>query len=126
MKAPACQVFILHVVALFVSSDIIDVRGGEHMSVFQISNEQQLHMVYKNAVVARDGDRYIVVHSKRTLKPLVPFEITNEVYEHWKKRDNRVGFTDTPFQQLLAPALSTIQHDWVLITDFDEIQFTEE
>jgi hypothetical protein len=97
------------------------------MSVFQISQEQQLHMVYKNAVVARDGDRYIVVHSKRTLKPLLPFEITKEVYEHWKKRDNRVGFTDTPFQQLPAPiTISPIQHDWVLITDFNEIQFTEE
>jgi hypothetical protein len=119
-------VSIVHLFALFASIDIIDIRGGEHMSVFQISKEQQLHMIYKNAVVARDGDRFIVVHSKRTLKPLLPFEITKEVYEHWKKRDNRVGFTDTPFQQLVASTGSTIQHDWVLITDFNEIQFTEE
>jgi hypothetical protein len=119
-------VSILHLVALFASSDIIDFRGGEHMSVFQVSKEQQIHMGYKNAVIANDGDRYIVVHSKRTLKPLLPFEITKEVYEHWKKRDNRVGFTDTPYQQLLAPTISTIQQDWVLITDFNEIQFTEE
>jgi hypothetical protein len=95
------------------------------MSVFQISKEQQLHMVYKNAVVARDGDRYIVVHSKRTLKPLLPFAITKEVYEQWNKRDSRVGFTDTPYEQLIDPATS-IQRDCVLITDFNEIQFTEE
>jgi hypothetical protein len=96
------------------------------MSVFQISKEQQVHMTYKNAVVARDGDRYLVVHSKRTLKPLLPFEITKEVYEQWNKRDNRVGFTDTPYQQLFTPTVTEFQHDWVLITDFNEIEFTEE
>jgi hypothetical protein len=100
-------------------------HGGEHMSAHNSEKENHLHMIYKNnAVIAKDGDRFIVVHSKRTVKPLLPFEITKEVYDHWNKRDNRVGFTDTPYKELFA-ATVTGQNELVLVTDFNKIEFIE-
>jgi S-adenosylmethionine:diacylglycerol 3-amino-3-carboxypropyl transferase len=96
------------------------------MTAHQSEKEKHLQMIYKNnAVVAKDEERLIVVHSKRTKKPLLPFEITKEVYEQWNKRDNRVVFTDTPYNELFTWKVSG-QQDLVLITDFNEIEFIED
>jgi hypothetical protein len=96
------------------------------MSAFITEKDRHLHLINKhNAVVAKDGERLIVVHSRRTLKPLLPFEITKEVYGQWNKRDNRVGFTDTPYQELFGNTVMD-RHVLVRVTDFNEIEFSED
>jgi hypothetical protein len=95
------------------------------MSVFQINKENHLQLVYKNnVVIARDGDKLIVVHSKRSIKPQLPFEITQQVYEHWRKRDSRMDFTDTPYNQLFASNVIA-QTELECVVDFNKIEFIE-
>jgi hypothetical protein len=90
------------------------------MNAYETEKEKHLKLVYKNnVVIAKDEDRFIVVHSKRTVKPLLPFEITQEVYDHWRLRDSRIGITDTPYKDLFA------QTDLVVVSDFNEIEFIE-
>ncbi|MNI38220.1 hypothetical protein D3C73_923520 [compost metagenome] len=95
------------------------------MSVSELEKDKHLKLIYKNnVVVAKDKDRLIVVHSKRTVKPLLPFEITPEVFDQWKKRDNRLGMTDTPYSELFGSALMSkeILHK---VDDFNLIEFIE-
>ncbi|TDF95085.1 hypothetical protein [Paenibacillus piri] len=96
------------------------------MSVQQTEKEKHLQMIYKNnVVIAKDGDRIIVVHSKRSVKPLVPFEITQEVLDQWKKRDSRVAETVTPYKELFASSVNSI-NDLIVVSDFNEIEFSED
>lgn len=96
------------------------------MSVHQTDNERHLQMIYRNnVVVSMDGKRIIVVHSKRSLKPLLPFEISKEVYEQWKKRDNRIAVTDTPYKDLFTvPVTGSSKLEYV--AEFNDIEFSEE
>jgi hypothetical protein len=95
------------------------------MSVFQSDKQKHLQMVYKNnVVIAKDEDRIIVVHSKRTTKPLLPFEITQKVFEQWSQRDSRIAFTDTPFKELFTP-IAIARNGMVCVTDFNELEFIE-
>ncbi|MNI23227.1 hypothetical protein D3C73_768060 [compost metagenome] len=97
------------------------------MSVYQADKEKHLHLVYKNnVVVSMDGNRIIVVHSKRSVKPLLPFEVSTQVYEQWKQRDNRIGVTDTPFKELFGVDINGTNSHLVYIADFNEIEFSEE
>ncbi|MEK3915204.1 hypothetical protein [Paenibacillus sp. FSL H7-0331] len=95
------------------------------MSVFQINKENHLQLVYKNnVVIARDGNKLIVVHSKRSIKPLLPFEITKQVYEQWRKRDSRMDFTDTPYNELFTSSVIA-QTELECVLDFNKIEFIE-
>jgi hypothetical protein len=102
------------------------IHGGERMSVFQTEKQKYLQMIYKNnVVIAKDEERIIVVHSKRTIKPLLPFELTQQVLDEWRQRDSRIAFTETPYKDLFAPTV-TSQQEVVCITDFNDIEFSEE
>ncbi|NOU96763.1 hypothetical protein GC093_26600 [Paenibacillus sp. LMG 31456] len=95
------------------------------MSVDHVEKEKHLQMVYKNnVVVAKDGNKIIVVHSKRSVKPLLPFEISQEVLDQWKQRDNRIGVTDTPYKELFPPVMNRV-NELVFVIEFDEIEFSE-
>ncbi|MCS7459812.1 hypothetical protein N0M98_06620 [Paenibacillus doosanensis] len=97
------------------------------MSAHQTEKEKHLQMVYKNnVVVAMDNQKYIVVHSKRSVKPLLPFEISQEVLEQWKRRDNRIAVTDTPYKELFAAAVNRSDHKLEYIADFNDIEFSDE
>ncbi|NEW04913.1 hypothetical protein GK047_02630 [Paenibacillus sp. SYP-B3998] len=94
------------------------------MSVYHQNKENHLKMIYRNnVVIAKDGDRLIVVHSKRTIKPLLPFEITKEVFEQWNRRDSRIDITYTPYKELFDGIGG--QRDLIIITNFDDIEFKE-
>jgi hypothetical protein len=94
------------------------------MSAYELEKKKHLQMIYRNnVVIAKDEDHFIVVHSKRTTKPLLPFEITKEVFEQWTQRDNRVGITDTPFKDLFEGLGGP--KDLVLVTSFNDIEFIE-
>ncbi|GAA4877127.1 hypothetical protein GCM10023310_66220 [Paenibacillus vulneris] len=96
------------------------------MSVYQTEKEKHLQMTYKNnVVIAMDGNKMIVVHSKRSVKPLLPFEISKEVLEHWKQRDNRIAVTDTPFKDLYSTAFHRPDSALVYVSDFNAIEFSE-
>ncbi|OXM83431.1 hypothetical protein [Paenibacillus rigui] len=96
------------------------------MSVYQTEKEKHLQMVYKNnVVVAMDGSRMIVVHSKRSIKPLLPFEISEEVLKQWKQRDNRIAVTETSYKELFASAIHQADHKLEYIHDFNDIEFSE-
>lgn len=86
------------------------------------AKEKHLKLVNQNnVVIAMDNGRYIVVHSKRSVSPLLPFEITEDVLSQWKQRDSRIVITDTPYKELFAAIIS--QHK--LVGDFNEIEFSE-
>ncbi|MBP1996555.1 hypothetical protein [Paenibacillus eucommiae] len=94
------------------------------MSVSKLDKEKHLQMIYRNnVVIAKDEERLIVVHSKRTVKPLLPFEISKEVFEHWRQRDARMGITDTPYMELFDGIGG--RNDLAIVTDFNEIEFIE-
>jgi hypothetical protein len=94
------------------------------MSAF-MQKEGHLQMVYKNNVVfAKDGDRIIIVHSKRTIKPLLPFEISKQVLDQWKKRDNRIAITETPYKELFGATING-NDELVKVVDFNDIEFSE-
>lgn len=95
------------------------------MSVNTSEKEKHLKLVYQNnVVIAMDRDKYIVVHSKRTVKPLLPFEITKQALEEWKKRDKRVAVTDTPYNELFASSVAA-RGELHVVSDFNEIEFSE-
>ncbi|MCR8631956.1 hypothetical protein [Paenibacillus radicis (ex Xue et al. 2023)] len=97
------------------------------MSTNQAEKKKHLQMLYKNnVVVSMDGDRIIVVHSKRSLKPLVPFEVSKQVYGQWKQRDNRIEVTDKPLKELFDVDILGTNNQLTHITDFNEIEFSEE
>lgn len=98
----------------------VNTIGGEHMS----AREKHLKMVEQNnVVIAMDNGRYMVVHSKRTVKPLLPFEITEEVFNQWKQRDSRIANTETPFSELFTATIC--QHKLGCVANFDDIEFSE-
>jgi hypothetical protein len=95
-----------------------------------IINEHKSLLESMNAIVSRNGiGELIVVVSKRSIKPTVPFIITTSVFQQWKARDSRVAIADLPYEQLnTVIPLNLIQQDEPLkvIQHFDEIEFTEE
>jgi hypothetical protein len=96
-----------------------------------IINEHKLQLESMNAIVTRNGiGELIVVVSKRSLKPTVPFIITTSVFQQWKARDSRVVIADLPYEQLstVIPLNFKINQDEQLkvIRVFDEIKFSEE
>jgi hypothetical protein len=96
------------------------------MSIHQTDKEKHLQMVYKNnVVISKDGERIIIVHSKRSVKPLLPFEVTKEVLDSWMKRDSRIAETDTPYNELFHMEVNCVR-ELVLVTDFNDIEFIED
>ncbi|MEK3917294.1 hypothetical protein [Paenibacillus sp. FSL H7-0331] len=96
------------------------------MIVQKTEKEKHLQMVYKNnVVIARKGNKIIVVHSKRSIKPLLPFEISNEVLDQWKRRDTRIAETATPYNELFPLSVNQ-DKELFLVTDFNEIEFIED
>ncbi|CAG7610501.1 hypothetical protein PAESOLCIP111_01249 [Paenibacillus solanacearum] len=96
------------------------------MKVSHEEKEKHLKMVYRNnVIVARDGEKIIVVHSKRSIKPLLPFEISQQVFEQWKRRDDRIAVTETPYKELFAIEVHRSDTALVCVTDFNEIEFSE-
>jgi hypothetical protein len=84
-----------------------------------------------NAIISRNGiGELIVVLSKRSINPTVPFIITTSVFQQWKARDSRVVIADLPYERLntLFSLNLKIQQDESLkvIQHFDEIEFSEE
>ncbi|WP_282939930.1 hypothetical protein [Paenibacillus sp. RC67] len=97
------------------------------MSAFMTDKEKHLQMVYKNnVVVAKDGNKIIVIHSKRSVKPLLPFEISQGVFDQWKQRDARIAMTDTPYKELFAPAVNRPDNKLVYVADFNDIEFSDQ
>jgi hypothetical protein len=93
-----------------------------------IINEHKSLLESMNAIVSRNGiGELIVVVSKRSIKPTVPFIITTSVFQQWKARDSRVAIADLPYEQLNIP-LNLVHQDEPLkvIQHFDEIEFSEE
>ena len=96
------------------------------MKVSHEEKEKHLKMVYRNnVIVAKDGEKIIVVHSKRSVKPLLPFEISQQVFEQWKRRDDRIAVTETPYKELFAIEVHRSDTELVCVTDFNEIEFSE-
>jgi len=96
-----------------------------------IINEYNILLESMNAIVSRNGiGELIVVVSKRSIKPTVPFIITSSVFQQWKARDSRVAITDLPYEQLITViSLNLKNHQdepMKVIQHFDEIQFSEE
>jgi hypothetical protein len=95
-----------------------------------IINEHKSLLESMNAIVCRNGiGELIVVMSKRSLKPTVPFIITTSVFQQWKTRDSRVTIADLPYEQLntVFPLIFIHQDEPLkVIQHFDEIEFTEE
>lgn len=88
--------------------------------------EKHLQLVYRNnVVVAKDGTRIIVIHSKRSIKPLLPFEISQAVFDFWKQRDSSIAVTDTPYRELFDSAMNQSDDQLVCITDFNDIEFSD-
>jgi hypothetical protein len=84
-----------------------------------------------NAIVSRNGiGELIVVASKRSIKPAVPFIITTSVFQQWNARDSRVAIADLPYEQLITviPLNLKIHQEEPLkvIKHFDEIDFSVE
>jgi hypothetical protein len=76
--------------------------------------------------VAMDGAKIIVVHSKRSVRPLIPFEISKEVFDKWKQRDSRISVTNTPFKELFGSNVNGASSKLEYIVDFNIIEFSEE
>jgi len=97
------------------------------MSVQDSEKEKHLQMVYRNnVVIAKDGNKLIVIHSKRSVKPLLPFEISQQVLDQWKQRDNRIAITDTPYKELFAAAVNRPDSKLEYVSDFNDIEFSEQ
>jgi hypothetical protein len=96
-----------------------------------IINEHKLLLESMNAIVSRNGiGELIVVMSKRSIKPTVPFIITTSVFQQWKARDDRVVIADLPYERLnILISLNLKIHQvepLKVIQHFDEIEFSEE
>jgi hypothetical protein len=94
---------------------------NDHLSLFESMN----------AIISRNGiGELIVVISKRSIKPTVPFIITTSVFQQWKARDSRVVIADLPYERLntIISLNLKIHQDEPLkvIQHFDEIEFSEE
>jgi hypothetical protein len=83
-----------------------------------------------NVIVARNKiDDLIVVSSKRSTKPTVPFIISSVVFQQWKARDIKAAIVDLPYEELITVIplyLTDNQNEpLVVVSDFSEIEFTE-
>jgi hypothetical protein len=97
----------------------------------RIVDEHRVLFDKMNAIVARNEiGELIVVRSRRTIKPIIPFIISISVFQEWKARDNKVVIADLPFEQLNTgiPFNFKIREDELLIViqSFDELEFLEE
>jgi hypothetical protein len=96
----------------------------------RIVDEHRVLFDKMNAIVARNEiGELIVVRSRRTIKPIIPFIISISVFQQWKARDNKVVIADLPFEQLNTdiPLNIKIRKDEPLtvIQSFDELEFSE-
>jgi hypothetical protein len=96
----------------------------------QIIENHRVLFKTMNVIVARNkiGD-LIVVSSKRSTKPTVPFIISSAVFQKWKARDSKAVIVDLPYEELIAVIplyLTNNQNEpLVVVNDFSEIEFTE-
>ncbi|MEI7027883.1 hypothetical protein [Paenibacillus sp. y28] len=95
------------------------------MSVTKVEKEKHLKLLYQNnVVVAMDRDNYVVVHSKRTVKPLLPFQISEEALKQWKQRDKRIAMTETPYNELFSTSVLS-RSELCFVENFNDIEFSE-
>jgi sulfur relay (sulfurtransferase) DsrF/TusC family protein len=83
-----------------------------------------------NVIVARNKIGYlIVVSSKRSTKPNVPFIISSAVFQQWKARDSKAIIVDLPYEELIKVIplyfIDNQNEPLVIVKDFSEIEFTE-